>query len=112
MFKAKKENKIYNITETQMKEYLDQGYDIYENGELYKRSPKTKVTYAEYERVVKENEALKAELEKMKKGSGDEFTSKSVDELKVYAEEHDIDIGNASSQKGIANKIRAALKAE
>lgn len=112
MFKAKKENKIYNIIESQMKEYLDQGYDIYKDGELYKRSPKTKVTYAEYEKVVEENKKLKAELEKSKKGSGDELASMAVDELKVYAEEHNIDIGNATSQKGIADKIRAALKAE
>ena len=34
----------------------------------------------------------------------------STDELKTYADEHNIDIGNASSQKGIADKIRAALK--
>ncbi len=119
MFKAKKENKIYNINESQIKEYLDQSYDIYKDGELYKRSPKTKVSYAEHEKVVKENELLKAEnvklkaeLKTSKKSSGDEFSSKSIDELKAYAEEHNIDIGNASSQKGIADKIRAALKSE
>lgn len=119
MFKAKKENKIYNINESQIKEYLDQGYDIYKDGELYKRSPKTKVTYAEYEKVVKENEMLKEEIEKLKaelgsqkKGSVDEFSVMSTDELKAYAEEHNINIGNASSQKGIADKIRAALKSE
>ena len=111
MFKAKKENKIYNIDESQMKEYLDRGYDVYENDKLYKRSPKTKVTYAEYEKVVEENKELRAELEKSKKSSGDEFASMSVDDLKTYATEHNIDIGNASSQKGIADKIRAALKA-
>ena len=66
MFKTKKENKIYNINEAQIKEYLDQGYDIYKDGKLYERSPKTKVTYAEYEKVVKENEELRTELEKLK----------------------------------------------
>ena len=86
---------------------------------MYKRSPKTKVTFAEYEKVVKENELLKAEnvklkveLENSKKSSGDEFSSMSTDELKTYAEEHNINIGNASSQKGIADKIRATLKSE
>lgn len=119
MLKAKRENKIYNISEEQMKEYLDQGYDIYKDGKLHKRSPKTKVTYEEYEKKVKENEilkkensTLKTELEKFKKDSGDKFASMSVDELKTYALDNNIDIGNASSQKGIADKIRAALKAE
>ena len=119
MYKAKKENKTYKIDESMIKQYSDMGYDIYKDGELYKRSPKTKVTFAEYEKVVKENELLKAEnvklkveLENSKKSSGDEFSSMSTDELKTYAEEHNINIGNASSQKGIADKIRATLKSE
>lgn len=112
MFKAKKENKIYTIGEADIQHYLDQGYDIYEDGNLYKRSPKTKVTYAEYEKVVKENESLKAKIAELEKSSGDEFGSMSVDELKAYAEEHSIDIGNATSQKGIADKIRKALAQE
>lgn len=39
-----------------------------------------------------------------------EFQGKTVDELKVYAAENGIDIGNASSEKGIIKKIREAQK--
>lgn len=41
---------------------------------------------------------------------GAEFEGKSVDELKAYAEEHEIDIGNATSEKGIIKKILEAKK--
>lgn len=112
MFKAKKENKIYKISEAQINQYSDMGYDIYKDGELYKRSPKTKVSYQEYEAVIKENEQMKAELAELKAGKGDEFSSMSVEELKAYAEANGIDIGNATSKDGITKKIRASLKNE
>lgn len=39
---------------------------------------------------------------------GIDFNAMSVEELTQYANEHGIDIGNASSQKGILNKIKEA----
>lgn len=112
MFKAKKENKTYKISESQISQYSDMGYDIYEDGELYKRSPKTKVSYQEYEALLNENEKLKAELEALKADGSDEFSSMSVEELKAYAEANGIDIGNATSKDGITKKIKASLKNE
>lgn len=43
--------------------------------------------------------------------SNDEFKGMSVDELKAYALENDIDIGNSTSVSGILKKIREAQKA-
>ena len=40
----------------------------------------------------------------------DEFKEKTVDELKAYAAENGIDIGNATSEKGIIKKIQEARK--
>lgn len=40
------------------------------------------------------------------------FEGMSIDELKVYAEQNNIDIGNASSVNGIIKKIEEAQKAE
>ncbi len=40
-----------------------------------------------------------------------EFKGKSVEELKAYAEEHCIDIGNSTSINGILKKIQEAQKA-
>ncbi len=40
----------------------------------------------------------------------DEFKGKTVEELKAYAEEHCIDIGNSTSINGIIKKIQEAQK--
>jgi hypothetical protein len=41
-----------------------------------------------------------------------EFEGKTFEELKAYAEEHNIDIGRASTEEGIIKKIVEAQKAE
>ena len=81
--RAVKDNKVYNISEMQKDEYLTLGYDIYDDeGKLLEHSPKTTVSYAEYEKVVKERDELKAQLNKI---SGDKISAMEVDELKAYA---------------------------
>ncbi|MEK3974739.1 hypothetical protein [Psychrobacillus sp. FSL K6-1267] len=40
------------------------------------------------------------------------FDGMSIDELKVYAEQQNIDIGNATTEKGIIKKIEEAHKTE
>jgi hypothetical protein len=40
-----------------------------------------------------------------------EFKGKTIEELKAYALEHSIDIGNSTSISGITKKIQDALKA-
>lgn len=40
------------------------------------------------------------------------FDGKTLDELKAYAEEHNIDIGKATTEEGIIKKIEEAQKAE
>lgn len=41
-----------------------------------------------------------------------EFEGKSLEELKAYANERNIDIGKASTEEGIIKKIEEAQKAE
>lgn len=61
--KAKKENKVYTINEREKKRYLEDGYDIYnDDGEIIEHSPKKMIKYSEYEKILKENAALKAQL--------------------------------------------------
>ena len=104
--RAVKDNKVYNISEMQKEEYLTLGYDIYnDEGKLLEHSPKTTVSYAEYEKVVKERDELKSQLEKVK---GDKYSSMEIEELKAYATEHNIDLGNATSRDGIIKKIKSA----
>lgn len=77
--KAKKENKVYTITEQEMKRYLEEGYDIYsDEGEIIEHSPKKTVKYSEYEKVLKENESLKAEVKELKKALKQEKEKQST----------------------------------
>lgn len=58
--KAIKNNKVYTVDETTKKQYLSQGYDIYnDGGKLLEKSPSATVPYSEYS-------AVKAELDKLK----------------------------------------------
>lgn len=62
--KAVKGNKVYTVDELSKRDYLAQGYDITDdNYNVIERSPTATVPYREYEKVVKENEQLRAELE-------------------------------------------------
>lgn len=102
---AKKANKVYTVSKVEMESYLAMGYDIFdEEGKLLKRSPKATVPYSDYEKVVKERDELKAQLSK---SAGDNFSTMEIDELKAYAAEHGIDLGNATSKDGIIKKIKA-----
>lgn len=49
--------------------------------------------------------------EQDEKLTGDCLSGMSVEELTAYAAEHNIDIGQSTSQDGILKKIRAAQKA-
>lgn len=105
---AEKGNKVYTIDESMKARYESDGFDIKDDsGNLISTGKGKIVSYEEYQKVVAELETLKATIS----GSADEFSKMTVEELKAYAEEHGIDIGNASSQSGIAKKIREALKA-
>ena len=62
--KAVKGNKVYTVDEVSKKDYLAQGYDITDdNFNVIERSPSATVPYREYEKITKENEQLRAELE-------------------------------------------------
>ena len=66
-----------------------------------------------FQRMRREKTLEKALNEKVKE-SADENTSElanlSLEELKAYAEEKGIDIGQSTSQKGILKKIKEAEK--
>lgn len=73
VIKAKKENKVYTITEQQKKRYLQEGYDIYDGeGCFLEHSPKKKIAYSEHMEIVKELveeiEHLQNELTQLKTG--------------------------------------------
>ncbi|MBQ2348797.1 MAG: hypothetical protein II388_10600 [Clostridia bacterium] len=66
--KAIKGNKVYTVNDVSKKDYLSQGYDIIDDsGDIIEHNPTATVPYAEYKRVMDENEALQSELAKAKK---------------------------------------------
>lgn len=82
MFKAVKANKEYTINADMKQRYLDDGYDICnDKGEVIEHSPKKKIEYGKYAALVKENEKLKKEISKLKKGtSGKKGEEKPTDD--------------------------------
>ncbi|MDE5802134.1 MAG: hypothetical protein K2I22_04345 [Lachnospiraceae bacterium] len=130
--RATKGNKTYTITEQEKRRYVEAGYDIQsDSGETisYGRGrtvPMEQYVALEekYKNLDERNAELAArchELEELlesRDGSGEnspDFDSRnisgmSVEELKTYAEERQIDIGKTTSRDGILEKIKAAMK--
>lgn len=106
--RAKKENKVYQISaDTEKERYLKQGFDIYnDEGELIEHSPLKKIEYGKYAVLKKELEAVKAELEVVKSEKADDEAVMKI--LTAYATEHEVDIGRATTVTGIVKKIQEA----
>lgn len=71
MLYAVNKNKEIAIEEKDEQSYLSNGYDIYETDKdgkvkLKTASPSKKVSYEKYQKLVKENEKLEAEIKKLK----------------------------------------------
>ncbi len=115
--RAIKGNKSYSLDGKQKQSYLNQGFTITDDEGNVIAYPKNKtVPYEQYEAVLRENERLKAEAKKLEETVNisidinlDELT---VEELKQYAAESNIDIGNSTSASGIRKKIEDAQKQE
>lgn len=101
--KAIKENKIYTIDEIGMEIYKSQGFDIYDDdGNLLEYGIGKKVSYEEYLKLKRELEQLQAngiEQEPLE-------TQDVIDILKIYAQEHQISLGNANKLATIVKKIK------
>lgn len=99
--KAVKGNKVYIVDETNKGSYVKSGFDIYDDtGKLIENGAGKKVDYSKYAAVVKENEALKAENETLK------IAAMTVDQLKAYAAEKKIELGDATTKDAILAKIQ------
>lgn len=70
---AEKENKVYTITEEQKATYLAEGFDIRDDeGNMIAYGAGKTVAYEDYMKVVKENMALKEELDKQRVSNASE----------------------------------------
>lgn len=97
MLEARKENKVYKINDAQKARYLNEGFDIYENGQIIEHTPKKVIKYSDHVKAMNE---LK-----------NSFKTQDVTELlKGYAEGKGIELGSSTSAKGILDKILEAEK--
>lgn len=117
--KAVKGNKVYTIDESMKTCYLSDGFDIVDDsGKLIAAGKGKTVSYEEYQRVLDELNALKAEkqdndAEQEWDAPGldvDALEGMDLDMLKAYAEENDIDLGKANTKEGIIKKIKEQLQ--
>ena len=107
--KALKGNKVYTIGEPEKAHYIALGFDIQDDeGNTIAYGRGKTVPYEKYVAIKQELDELKAQTETDESG---ELSGMSLDELKAYAEVHQIDLGNATSQAGILKKIKEARQA-
>ena len=98
--KASKGNREYSVTEENMQHYVNEGFDIYDDdGEIIKHGKGKTVSQEEHEKLL-------AELEEARKSTLSD--SEVIPILKEYADMKEIDIGQASTAKGIYTKIKDA----
>ena len=67
MLEARKDNKVYTIDEGLKKRYLDEGYDIYQDGNLIQYSSKKMMKYQEHVDIVKQKDSEIKQLQGDKK---------------------------------------------
>lgn len=117
MLEARKENKVYQITDQQKDRYLKEGFDVYENGQIVEHTPKKVIKYSDHLSKMKTATAKKDEeinvlkeqlamLEETKTALAENV----LELLKNYANNKKIDIGSATSETGVLNKILEAEK--
>ena len=107
--KALKDNKVYTIDESQKAHYIALGFDIHDDeGNTVAYGQGKTVPYEKYAELETAHKELMEAYERL---AGDGLGEMTVEELKAYAAEHNIDIGQSTSQEGILKKIRAAQKA-
>lgn len=98
--KAVKGNKVYIVDEATKQNYVKSGFDIYDdNDNIIEYGAGKKVDYNKYAKLKAENEKLKAEIKTLK------INAMTVDQLKAYAAEHEIDLGDATTKDAIIAKL-------
>lgn len=112
--RAEKDNKVYQISRTQMAQYQSAGFDIYgDDGSVVAYGKNQAVKRDDYERLKKELAKAKADLTAAREAAseaGKQNKDKLLPQiLTAYARDHDIDVGNATSVAGLIKKIKACM---
>jgi len=98
--KAVKDNKVYIVDEATKQNYVKSGFDIYDdNDNIIEYGAGKKVDFNKYAELKEENEKLKSEIKALK------ISSMTVEQLKAYAAENQIDLGDATTKEAIIAKL-------
>lgn len=109
--RAVKGNKAYTVTDTEKESYKKQGYDIIDDdGKVVENGVGKSVSYEKYKELeVKYTDlqnthaALENDYEELK------ISNMTVDQLKAYATDRKVDLGDATTKEAILAKFKEAL---
>lgn len=117
--KASKGNKVYTIDETQKRSYQAQGFDITDDeGKVIVYGAGKNVSYDKYKELEDSHLGLMDTYNKLqekcgaleKENEGLRISAMTVEQLKAYAADRKVDLGDASTKDSILAKFKEALE--
>lgn len=107
---ARKGNREYQVTEENKASYVSDGFDIYDGDKLVTPGKGKNVNREEFDKIRKQNQALQKRLEELQEESPQSQPEELMEVLREYADLKGIDLGQASTLKGMMKKIHEARK--
>lgn len=109
--RAIKGNKAYTVTDTEKESYKKQGFDIIDDdGKVIENGVGKSVSYEQYSELETKytdlqntHAALEKDYEELK------ISNMTVDQLKAYAADRKVDLGDATTKEAILAKFKEAL---
>ena len=114
--KAVKGNKVYTITETEKDGYKKLGYDITDDeGEVIENGLGKSVSYDKYKELEDSHMGLLEAYEKKeekcakleKENEELKLSAMTIEQLKAYAADRKVDLGDATSKEAILLKFKS-----
>lgn len=105
--KAIKGNKVYIVDEKTKASYVKSGFDIInDNNEIIEYGSGKKVDASKYAKLKAENKALKEKCTILEiENKNYKLNTMTVEQLKAYAAENGIDLGDATTKEAIIAKL-------
>lgn len=116
--KAVKGNKVYTITETEKDSYKKQGFDITDDeGNVVENGLGKSISYDKYKELEENHLSLMDAYKKLgdkcgaleKENEELKISAMTVDQLKAYAVDRKVSLGDASTRDAILAKFKEAL---
>lgn len=100
--RAVKGNKVYTVDEQTKDDYIKSGFDVFDDeGNILQYGAGKTVSMDEYNKLKKHCEKLEKENENYK------LSAMTVDQLKAYAAETKVELGDATTKDAILEKLKS-----